>query len=731
MAHGPFLEMAIILAAALGFGVVGAALRQPLIVSFIAVGILVGPAGLGVVSDHKQIELLASVGIALLLFVVGLKLDVTMVRTVGPVALATGIGQVVFTSVIGFFITLALGFAVLPSLYIAVALTFSSTIIIVKLLSDKREIDALHGRIAVGFLIVQDIAVILAMIGLTALGAGAGEAAGARLAAQVLRVIGTSLAFLGAVLLVMRWGLPQVVAFTSRSTELLVLFSIAWAVALAALGEQLGFSREVGAFLAGVALASTPYREAVAGRLVSVRDFLLLFFFIDLGARLDLSLLGATVGPSLALSAFVLIGNPVIVMVIMGAMGYRKRTGFLAGLTVAQISEFSLILGALGLSLGHIDELAMGLITFVGLVTIGLSTYLILYSGPLYERLAPWLHVFERKRPYREVTAGTTARPPAADVVLFGLGRYGGGIAHHLLRRGRRVLGVDFDPTALARWREADLTVVYGDVEDPELFDHLPLEEARWVVSTVPDVEAGRVLLRHLRQHGYRGKVAVACRVPEEEDTLRVEGATVILRPFADAAEQAVDALTTTMDDLGRVAESVPGLREVRLSTGSAWAGHTLAELRVRERFGVTVLAVSRAGQTVLNSAPDLRLFPGDRLILTGEPEGLREAAEQAGEIVVTGADDDDSSFAVGEVAAAAHPTWLGSTLSQLELRNRFGVTVAGIKRPSGDVLAPTGDSVVHRDDRLVVAGHRADVERLTAGPAGGGMPDREPRGSE
>jgi Kef-type K+ transport system membrane component KefB/Trk K+ transport system NAD-binding subunit len=720
MPHCPFFEIAIILATALAVGLVGSALRQPLIVSFIGVGILVGPAGFKVISNHQQIEALASVGIALLLFVVGLKLDVTMVRTVGPVALATGIGQVVFTSVIGFFITLALGFAPLASLYIAVALTFSSTIIIVKLLSDKREIDALHGRIAVGFLIVQDIAVILVMIGLTAVGAAAdaGEASGLALAAKVARVLATGAAFLGVILLLMRWGLPQLVRAISRSTELLVLFSIAWAVTLAALGEILGFSREVGAFLAGVSLASTPYREAVAGRLTSVRDFLLLFFFIDLGARLDLSLLGATVVPSLILSAFVLIGNPLIVMIIMGVMGYRKRTGFLAGLTVAQISEFSLILGALGLSLGHIDGAAMGLITFVGLVTIGLSTYLILYSAPIYERLAPWLRIFERKQPYRELAQGTAPRHAGADVILFGLGRYGGGIAHHLLRRGRRVIGVDFDPTALARWKEAGLPVIYGDVEDPELFEHLPLDQARWVVSTAPDADTGRVLLRHLQQHGYKGKVAVACRVPEEEDTLRVEGAHVILRPFADAAEQAVDSLTTAMDELGAVAQSVPGLGEIRLEAGSTWAGHTLEELRVREQFKVTVLAVSRAGRTTLNPSPDYRLFPGDRIILSGEPDSLRAAADSARRLTHEPSAGDDQAFAVAEVPASAYPSWLGCTLSELQLRNRYGVTVAGIKRPSGEVLAPTADSVVNQGDCLVVAGQREDVDRLLTRPA-------------
>jgi Kef-type K+ transport system membrane component KefB len=535
-----FAELALTLATATAVGAVGLWLRQPLIVSFIAVGILVGPAGLGLVTRHEQIELLASVGIALLLFVVGLKLDVHTIRTLGPVALATGLGQIVFTSVIGFLIALALGMGGVASAYVAVALTFSSTIIVVKLLSDKREIDALHGRIAIGFLIVQDVAVIVAMIGITAL-------AGVRPADQPLwmhAVVTTAKAcgLLAIVAGLARGVLPGAIRRLAHSPELLVLFGIAWAVALAAAADYLGLSKEVGAFVAGASLASTPYRESLASRLVSLRDFLLLFFFIDLGARLDLSMLALAVWPALVLSAFVLVGNPLIVVAIMGLMGYRKRTSFLAGLTVAQISEFSLILAALGVSVGHIGTETLSVVTSVGLITIGLSTYLIIYSSKVYEWVAPWLTVFERRVPFREVV--DQPPPSKVDVVVFGLGRYGSGIVRHLLLRRHSVIGVDFDPEALARWRAEGLPVVYGDAADPDLFDHVPLEHTDWIVSTAPDLETSRTLLHHLRQRGFTGRTAVACRSADDEDRLQVEGADLLLRPFADAAEQAADALT-------------------------------------------------------------------------------------------------------------------------------------------------------------------------------------------
>ena len=709
-----FAEIALILLAAALVGALGTWLRQPLIVSFIAVGILVGPAGMGLVTRHEEIELLASIGISVLLFVVGLKLDFQTIRTLGPVSLATGIGQIVFTSVIGFGIAVALGMSPLTATYVAVALTFSSTIIIVKLLSDKREIDALHGRIAVGFLIVQDIAVILAMIGITAIGtAGSGDQS---LAVHVALILVKGIGFLAVIAVLAVRVLPAATTLLARLPELLVLSGMAWAVVLAAAGEALGLSKEVGAFVAGASLASTPYREAIGSRLITVRDFLLLFFFIDLGARLDLSLLGATFGEAMIFSAFVLIGNPLIVLAIMGLMGYRKRTSFLAGLTVAQISEFSLILGALGVSVGHVGPETMGLITTVGLVTIGLSTYMIIHSARLYEWLAPWLGIFERHAPYREAAA-QTASLPKADVVVLGLGRYGGGIVRHLLLRNRRVIGVDFDPEALARWRAEGIPVVYGDASDPELFSHLPLDGVSWVISTAPDIETSRVLLHHLRERGFSGKVAVASRTADEGDLLRLEGADVLLRPYADAAEQAADAVTAGADRLSAIASAAPGVREIRLGSISKWAGHRIADVPLREEFGATVLAVSRGGRSFLSPGPTFQLFPGDRVILSGEPSALDRAIEYLARIDYPDQQEDHEDFAVEDVQVGTLPGWTGRTLAALDLRARYGVTVLAVGKEHEGLDAPDPHQALSKHDRVVLAGTREGLERVrTAG---------------
>jgi hypothetical protein len=315
-------------------------------------------------------------------------------------------------------------------------------------------------------------------------------------------------------------------------------------VALAALGEWAGFSKEAGAFMAGFSLASTPYREAMNARLTGIRDFLLLFFFIDLGAKLDFSTLGAEVVPAIVLSAFVLIGNPLIVMAIMGYMGYRKRTGFMAGLTVAQISEFSIVFVAMGITMGHIGVQALGLTTLVGLITITLSTYMILYSQPLYERLAPWLGVFERKNPFREIAAEQQpALSNPADVIVFGLGRYGSRLLVQLRAAGIEAVGVDFDPEAVRDLQARGLPVYFGDGEDADFLESLPLKHARWVITSFPQWESNRALLHALQSARYNGQVAGVVRDAAHGRAMAEAGIQRIFNPFDDAADHAAERL--------------------------------------------------------------------------------------------------------------------------------------------------------------------------------------------
>ena len=542
MEIGIFEQVAAVLFVCIIAGAAALVLRQPLVVGLIAAGIAVGPQALGIVDDMTDIELLAKLGIALLLFIVGLKLDVRLIGRLGPVALATGLGQVVFTSVVGFFIALALGFETVPALYIAVALTFSSTIIIVKLLTDKREIDDLHGRIAIGFLIVQDIVVVIAMIVITASGDG-----DASLGTRAIEVILRGTLLVGLVFLFGRYVADRLVALLARQSELLILGAVTWAVALASVSILLGFSEEVGAFLAGISLASTPYRDAIGGRLSTLRDFMLVFFFIELGTRFDLSTALDQIGAAVILSLFVLIGNPIIVMIIMGSMGYRKKVSFKAGLTVAQISEFSLILVALGASQGQIGSDVVGLVTAVGLITIAASTYLIYGSDAIFARIEPALRIFERKVDLVDPSFDDDHHDP--DYVVVGLGRFGSTVVEALLARDVDVLGIDYDPRSVQSPR-FDIPVVYGDAEDPTLVDHLPLASASWVVSTVRSLDANLTLISSLRRSGFTGRIAVASEDPAHCDQLRAAGADLTVQPLRIAAVPLLDRILAHDEEL-------------------------------------------------------------------------------------------------------------------------------------------------------------------------------------
>lgn len=542
MIESAFNQVALIFLVAIVVGMAAKFAKQPLIIAYIVVGILLGPSAFNVVSSGEEIALLAKMGIAILLFLVGLKLDTGLIRSTGKVALYTGVGQVVFTAGIGYLLIVLLGYDALPALYIAVALTFSSTIIIVKLLSDKRELDQLHGQIAVGFLIVQDILVIVAMVVIVAIGTPGSSSDPVNLFTILL---GSVLFLVGAALLA-RFVVPRLLDWVAKSPELTLLFGVGWAVSLAAASSLLGLSMEIGAFVAGVTLASSPYRESMSGRMISLRDILLLFFFIQLGSSLEFADAAAQLWPALVLSVFVLVGNPIIVMIIMGVMGYRSKVSFKAGLAVAQISEFSLILIALGYSLGQVDKSVLSLVTLVGIITITLSTYLILYSDQIYNKMPRLLSIFERQDKAESVDE--EAQAARYDVIIIGAGRLGGAIANGLRAKGATILMVDQNPDLLRGIRGKGVDTLFGDITDSEFSASLPLNEADSFICSVPERSANLVVLEMLQRYGYRGRITLTAMDANTAELFKENPAVSVVTPLLDAADDIVSQLPNLRD---------------------------------------------------------------------------------------------------------------------------------------------------------------------------------------
>ncbi|OGT26291.1 MAG: hypothetical protein A3I77_06460 [Gammaproteobacteria bacterium RIFCSPLOWO2_02_FULL_42_14] len=529
-----FNEFAVVLLFSVFFSMIAIRLYQPIILGFIAVGVVLGPSVFDWIHPTGELDLLAKIGITLLLFVIGLKLDFNEIRTLGYTALATGIGQIVLTAFIGYALAVMMGLSFIPAIYVAIALTFSSTIIIVKLLSDKNELDSLYGRIAIGYLIVQDIAAVIAIIVLSSM---RNQITGMSIGIEIMAFILKSIGILTLVALMSRYLLPKFLESIAKSRELLVLFGIAWAIILAGAAESIGLSREVGGFLAGMSLASTQYRNILASRLDTLRNFLLLFFFLELGVKLDFHALDAEIFQAVLLSLFVLIGKPIVIMVIMGMMGYRKRTSFLTGITSAQISEFSLILASVGLTLNQINENVVGLITLVGIITFSLSTYMILYDHLIYEWCGRFFNFIERKIPTK--ADADHNHHHQYDVIIFGIGRYGETIANILRSEKMSVLGVDFDPEKIQYWHENHLSAHFGDAEDVEYLRTLPLHTARWVISTIPQRDTNKILLAALKEADYQGKMAISLFTPKSAENEKDFPSDLIFHPYHDAAEKA------------------------------------------------------------------------------------------------------------------------------------------------------------------------------------------------
>lgn len=547
-----FYEFAALLFFTALAGILVQILKQPLILAFLAVGVLAGPSVLDIVGATKEIELLAKLGIAILLFIVGLKLDLNLIKSLGFTSVFIGLTQIILTGALALLIALGFGFSYETGLLIGVALAFSSTIIVVKLLSDKKEIDSLHGQISLGVLIIQDIAVIISMMVLATYDLSSTEAAGeTNLIFLVAKVVFSALALLAFIAIFMRYFALKVVSFCAKTPELLLCFTIAWAILLAALSDFVGLSKELGGLLAGISLASTPFREAIISRLSSLRDFLLLFFFIALGTQIDLSLLGQQIIPAIAFSVFVIFFKPLVILSAAGIMGYRKRTGFLAGVSLAQISEFSLIFITMAYGLGFVTQDILGLITLIALITILLSTYLSSLSNGLFGIFEKYLTVFERRNASRENSHDTQKVRKAYNIILFGLGRYGKAMAEGFRANGKTVLAVDFNPSIVKTGNTIDYDTVYGDASDPEFYHTLPLKKADWVVSAMP--QSGRIGLTHenphfvmlhaLKELKFQGGIAVACHSERSAQEMKKAGANLIFLPFSDAAERAVNML--------------------------------------------------------------------------------------------------------------------------------------------------------------------------------------------
>ncbi len=495
-----FTEFAIIILIAATLGLFAVKLKQPPILGYILTGLIIGPLTPFFKPDVQSIELLSQIGIAFLLFTLGLELKVAELKKIGKVALATGLGQIIFTSLVGYFLSLALGFTSIASIYMAIGLSFSSTIVIIKLLSAKNQLDSLFGRISIGFLLVQDFVAILILIGLSALKNVGGD--------NIYQIVGSlSEAFVKGIVaalviyMTVRFILNPILNSLKTEKEIMFLLTIAWALICAAVMKQIGFTLEVGGVMAGIALSSRFEQLQIESWTRPLRDFFLALFFVLLGANIQIETVNQALLPSLFFSIFVLIGNPIIVMLIMGLLGYKKKTSFLTSLSVAQISEFSLLLVSYAYrELGQVNDLAITTMTIVGGITMTISSYMIYYNEQLYQKLSKYLGIFELKNPVENSSDSDTNLKFYKSLVLFGCRRTGKNLLRLMNIPKSEILIIDIDPRIVREMREEGYDTMYADMSDEEMFKYFHLENADTIVSTIPTIHENKILLRYLAE---------------------------------------------------------------------------------------------------------------------------------------------------------------------------------------------------------------------------------------
>ena len=526
--HGDvFIQLSMVLVLAAAMATIMRLLRQPLIIGHILTGIIIGPSVLNLIQNREAFSSFGDIGIALLLFIIGLELNASVIRRLGRIVILTALSLLVVMTSLGFVFASLLHFNHTEAHLIGLSLFFSSTIIIAKVLSDKKELTRLHGQIAIGTILLDDLVATISLLFVATSAHGSPTVSDAAwLAAKGIGLL-VVFGFIGFKVL------PRVVKFMAASQELLFLFALAWGLGVATLAAKAGFSIEIGALFAGLTLAYLPYTSEIGSRLKPLRDFFIVLFFIVLGEGLSVAGLQGALVPALIFSAIVIFIKPLVVMTSLGLMRYTKRTGFKAAINLSQISEFSIILVVLAHETGLVGDRLGTVITLVALITIATSTYLMQYDNALYSRLDNFLRIFERSETREHENPAKTY-----PLILFGYKKGGHEFVKTFRTMKKPFIVVDYNPDVIELLDKQHIDSLYGDATDVELLSELHIHSAKLIVSTITDQQTNVALLKYI--HSHNKEVVVICHADDYNEAAELYrlGATYVMLPHYIGSER-------------------------------------------------------------------------------------------------------------------------------------------------------------------------------------------------
>ncbi len=491
--------------------------RQPFIPAYILAGIFIGKV-FGLSTNQELITNLSEIGIAFLLFMVGLELEFKKLKDIGLVSSVAGSVQMSAVFAIGYLVTKLLGFPNIEAVYLGLVVAFSSTMIVIKILSDKLETNTLHGRLIIGILVVQDIFAVIALSYLTSV---ANNALGLMFFAKIVLVLA-----LGA--LASRFVFPYVFEFAARSRELLLSTSLSVCFLFALIFHSIGLSLTIGAFMAGVLLANLPYNIEIVGRVKPLRDFFSILFFTSLGMQLVFKGLSLYIVPVAVLLFIAVLAKPVVIHLLLLALGHKTRTSFLTATSLAQVSEFSLIIVMTGIGVGAVPESLLTITVVLAMITMTMTSYFMSYEEGIYRQ---FIHMLKRFRLRVKEHTGPKKDRLHYDVVLCGYDRIGYSILKSLSDQAKSVVVVDFNPDRIKKLKRMSVPCIYGDICDPEVMDRLDMKNAKIVISTANSYEDNLLFLQKVKgANKYVPTIVTAHKIDQALELYR-KGADYVILP--------------------------------------------------------------------------------------------------------------------------------------------------------------------------------------------------------
>ncbi len=530
-------------------------LKQPVIPAYILSGILLGPQGLAIITNEALIVALSEIGIALLLFTVGMEMDLTKLKNVGKIASFGSLLQMILTAGGGFILATYLGFNNIESMYLALIVSFSSTMIVIKLLSDREQLDTLSGRISVGILLAQDVVVVLAMSFMYNI---------TNVSASVIGLVFfKAIGLFGIALILNKFVFPHFLKLVVKDKELVFLVTLSVCFLFSAIAYAFGFSIAVGGFLAGISLAVFPYNHDIANRVKSLRDFFTILFFGSLGLAVSFSNLSLLVMPIIAFAVFVIVGKFLIISITSSVFGYKRRVSIFTGLYLSNVSEFSLILVGVGYGLGHVSSEIVSMATILALLSITVTSYAIKYDERIHKVILPFFAFVDKlnifKQNYKLSNIEGSEKKLKNHVIVVGAHTMGRTIIDRLKASGTLFVVIDYNPELVKKLVDSNQYCIYGDVAHFDVLEAAGIKHARLVISTIPRMEDNAILIERTKMLNPNAKTILTTTTIDEALKLYSLGAGFVIVPKLVGAERIGGFLKNIFDKKDKTLETIRG----------------------------------------------------------------------------------------------------------------------------------------------------------------------------